>query len=362
MAEEIAQHKEIDKKTAQIRENIKRNIRDNIDYYEKKKDYLFPARKVLNLKDNNIMVVYLRSGFLPVFIGVLKGCQDSPLEILHQLMIDVDAGKFDESIKEAIARNNFKRILSRRQKDSLKHYPQLNNAIKNYINDKDIAESRNAKDYAIFFKQVYHKFAIRPSDVLDIRNCDKMNKFNSSNDDYRMRIIEKYIKNHFRKSVNDAIYLAKKYGDAEVDNEGHITDKEIDYLTDTQKKELLKYPFLCSYINDYIRDMAFYPSFFEISEFTMFFKRLWNECVDELELFPGWEDDANKYYADPENCSGDNWYANFNSCGSNSRWSFGEEYIAVNFSECVDNAIRLAKKYGDIDIHAKKIHLNNSSD
>ena len=133
-------------------------------------------------------------------------------------------------------------------------------------------------------------------------------------------------------------------------------------LTEEQKDELENFPLLKSYVESYIENDGCPDKLFSITDFTMFFKRLWFENINETELFPEWEEGADEYYKDPENTSEDNWFANFNSCGSNSRWSYGEEYIQENFSKCVDSAIRLAKKYGDFDIHAEKINIRRNEE
>ena len=122
-------------------------------------------------------------------------------------------------------------------------------------------------------------------------------------------------------------------------------------LTDEQRNELKNFPLLKGYVESYIENDGCPEKLFSITDFAMFFKRLWDEGIDEIILFPEWDTEE-----------GEEWYEDFNSGGSNSRWSVGEEYIAENFSKCVDSAIRLAKKYGDFDIHAQNLNIRRDED
>lgn len=360
MVENAIQPKEIDEKTAYRREVLKESIRIFSINFENGRC----LDNIIMFKDEgNYVLARLKYSFMNIWETTIPKEKYNPFEFLRQLVIDVDAGKFDKCIDEALTLRNSKRkqsnpyTLKRNHKRYLTNYPNLYKAVRKYISDKGMTESGNTEDFVIFFNQVYHKYALKAKDMLlKIRSYAKIEKLDSSRDKTRCKVIENYIKNHFQDSVNAAIFLAEDYGDAEVDSEGNIIDKGIDYLTKKQKQELFKYPYLRKYVNTYIRHMDSYPNFSQYSDFTMFFKKQeFENCVSEEDMFPMWMDIDDRVQKQRENddTTSDeeyNYYEEFNNSGSHSRWMVVEEFIASEFSYCVDCAIKIAEEYGDIDI------------
>lgn len=180
---------------------------------------------------------------------------------------------------------------------------------------------------------------------------------------YNPKKLCRYLKNELIKGRFDDVikaFLKKK------DEEEGIAEnnyKKRGYkLTSKQKNELKGFPLLKSYIESDENLPSCY-----LSEYLVFFRWLWlNLNIDELELFPVWDDisykmakwveklgyDYDSYSYDPddfEDCDEQqDYYNDFNSCGSNSRWEVVESFADSEFLYCVDRAIALAKKYGDI--------------
>lgn len=341
------------------RENLKFGVR--ADIFGLEKGHLSPDNTRILTDKGDYVQVCLKYGIMTIWQMTISKDQYNPIDYLHQLMRDIDDGKFDKCLEEALNNRKNKRAKSKRSlfnyprglSEQLNRYPNLNKIIKQYIKNGG-SETESISDLTMYFKQIYHRYAVKIDEIFNLLSKTKVKKFNLSDNDSRWLIIEEYIKKHFRKSVIVAIEVANDYGDAFIDRKKQVIFENGEYtLTDKQKKELMRFPLLRGYVNSFIRNEGCADRLFTITEFTRFFKKLWFSGVDELELFPRWEEEAFEYYKNPEYIPPDNWYANFINGGSHSSWSYGEEYVQVYFSECVDNAIRLAKKYGDVDINAK---------
>lgn len=124
--------------------------------------------------------------------------------------------------------------------------------------------------------------------------------------------------------------------------EGYQLDENGDYnafqITPEQREELNAFPYLKSYVEQYIENEGVFEPDYHLPKLVYFFKRM---CLDnnlnEQSEF-GWNEEiAEDFYG---------W-------GSNSRWSntFDVE-LKDNFKAYIDVAINFAKRFGDKDIYA----------
>lgn len=120
--------------------------------------------------------------------------------------------------------------------------------------------------------------------------------------------------------------------------------------------------------------MYSYPNFSEYSDFTMFFKKQeFENCVSVEDMFPMWVEIDERVQKKREEHNNDsttsdedyndeeyNYYEQFDNSGSHSRWMVVEEFIADEFSYCVDCAIKVAEEYGDINLYPEEYDLREA--